>query len=73
MRWTIPPFNAQQLTAIARILGDTNHGLTSPEIGHLLAECRVPDVNPEMTKWKRLYNALAGIQNANRLAITRSW
>jgi len=59
----IAPFDSQQLTSIAKILADTNRGLTGSEIEHLLSECRIPDVNPEMTKWKRLFNALAGIQN----------
>jgi uncharacterized protein (TIGR02391 family) len=63
----IPPFNTEQLTAIAKIIGDTDRGLTGTEIGHLLAEGRIPDVSPEMSKWKRLYNALAGIQNAKQV------
>lgn len=62
----IPPFSGQQLESIAQVLGDTDTGLTGTEIGHLLAECRVPDVSPVMTKWKRLYNALVEFQNANQ-------
>jgi uncharacterized protein (TIGR02391 family) len=63
----IASFDSQQLTAIAKILADTNHGLTGSEIEHLLSECRVLDVSPEMTKWKRLFNALAGIQNEKQV------
>ena len=63
----IAPFDSQQLTAIAKILADTNRGLTGSELEHLLSECRIPDVNPDMTKWKRLFNALAGIQNAKQV------
>ena len=29
----IPPFTSQQLTAICRVLGDTNSGFTGTEIG----------------------------------------
>jgi len=64
----LPPFSAQQLEAIARVLADTDSGLTGSEIGHILAECKVPDVNPEMTKWKRLYNAFVGYQNTHHFS-----
>lgn len=58
----IPPFEGPQLEAIAKILGDTDAGLTGSQIGHLLEQCQVPDPNPEMTKWKRLYNAFVQFQ-----------
>ncbi len=61
-----PTFSSQQLEAIARVLADTDTGLTGSEIGHILAECRVLDVSPEMTKWKRLYNAFVVFQNKDR-------
>lgn len=63
----IPPFSAQQLTAICQVLADTDKGLTGSQIGQLLADSRIPDPNPEMTKWKRLYNAFAEWQNAKQL------
>jgi uncharacterized protein (TIGR02391 family) len=63
----IPPFSAQKLEAACRILGDTERGLTGLEIGYLLEDCRVEDVNPDFTKWKRLFNALAGAQNHHKL------
>lgn len=59
----VPNFNSQQLEAIARILADTASGLTGSQIGHILEECRVPDVNPDITKWKRLFNAFVECQN----------
>jgi uncharacterized protein (TIGR02391 family) len=59
----IPPFNAQQLEAACKVLADTGRGLTGVEIGYLLQECKVPDTSPEMTKWKRLFNALVAAQN----------
>jgi uncharacterized protein (TIGR02391 family) len=63
----IPPFTSQQLTAICRVLGDTESGLTGTEIGQLLADCRIPDPDPTLTKWKRLFNAFAAWQNAKQL------
>ena len=63
----VPTFTAQQLTSIAKILADTYSGLTGSEIAHVLLDCRMPDVSPGMTKWKRLYNAFAEIQNTQRV------
>jgi uncharacterized protein (TIGR02391 family) len=60
---TVPPFSGQQLESIAKVLGHTDSGLTGSEIAHLLSECGVPDISPDMTKWKRLYNALVDYQN----------
>jgi uncharacterized protein (TIGR02391 family) len=60
-------FNAQQLEAISRILAETSSGLTGSEIARLLQECRISDVNPGMTKWKRLFNAF--VENQNRVQL----
>lgn len=62
----VPPFNAQQLTALAKALGDTGDGLTGSQIGHLLAQSNIPDVDPTATKWKRLFNAFAAFQNERK-------
>lgn len=62
----IPPFSSQHLEAISRALGDTAEGLKGSEIGHYLADSGIADPTPSMTKWKRLYNALAEHQNANQ-------
>ncbi len=59
----VATFNPQQLEAIARILADTDSGLTGSQIGYLLQDCRIPDVSREMTKWKRLFNAFVEYQN----------
>jgi uncharacterized protein (TIGR02391 family) len=59
----IPPFDAQQLTGIAKILADTDKGLSGSEIGYLLGDCKIPEVSPDMTKWKRLFNAFITYQN----------
>jgi len=63
----IPTFDSQQLGAVAKVLGDTINGLTGPEIGLLLSECKIRDVSPDMTKWKRLFSAFAGWQNVKQL------
>jgi len=63
---TVPQFSGQQLESIAQMLADTDSGLTGTEIGHVLAECRIPDVSPSMTKWKRLYNAFVEYQNTKQ-------
>lgn len=57
------PFTLGQLQAICRVLADTDEGLTGSEIGHLLRQVRVSDVDPANTKWRRLFNALAQSQN----------
>lgn len=63
---TIPSINSNQLEAICKVLADTEKGLTGSEIGHLLGQLGIHDPDPSMTKWKRLYNALAAKQNNDR-------
>jgi len=63
----LPPFDGQQLEAIAKVLADTDTGLTGSEIDHLLKECRIPDVSPGWTKWKRLHNAFVEFQNKHQV------
>ncbi len=55
-----------QIQAIADALGDTEEGLTGSEIGHLLKTCKILDPTPDITKRRRLYNALGEIQNKQR-------
>lgn len=62
---TLPQLTPNQIEQIARIMGDTGNGYTGSEIGHLLAQCRIDDPNPELTKWKRLYNAFCVVVNGN--------
>jgi uncharacterized protein (TIGR02391 family) len=57
-RHHLPVFTPGQLEAICRALADYD-GLTHAEIGQILAQCRIPDVDRELPKWKRLFNALA--------------
>lgn len=37
--------------------------LIGSEIGYILADCKLQDIAPQMTKWKRLFNALITAQN----------
>ncbi|SHG05066.1 TIR domain-containing protein [Mariniphaga anaerophila] len=59
----IPPISSEVLENLSRVIGDTTTGLTGTEIGYILADSLIPDVTPLMTKWKRLFNAFAEIQN----------
>lgn len=61
-----PPFDAALIESIASVLGDTANGLTGSQIGQRLGEARVPDIDPDNTKWKRIYNALADQQNSDQ-------
>ena len=63
----VPPFNSQQVESIARILAETNEGLSGTQIGHLLQECRMADPTPDITKWQRLFNAFAEAQNRHQV------
>jgi uncharacterized protein (TIGR02391 family) len=56
-------FKQSVMTAIADALGHTDEGLTGTEISHLLETCRIKDVDPDLTKRHRLYNAFAHDQN----------
>ena len=63
----IPPFTSNILQGVANVLGATGGGLTGSEIAHVLAQVRVRDINPSMTKRKRLFNALADRQNRDEV------
>ncbi|MFH5833748.1 TIGR02391 family protein [Halalkalibaculum sp. DA384] len=60
---SIPYLTSGQTEQIAKILGDTEEGLTGSQIGQLLSQARIKDVDPKNTKWKRLFNAFANCQN----------
>jgi len=64
----IDPIPGPQLERIARVLGDTNSGLTGTQIGWTLKKIGVADVDPSNTKWIRIYNALVARQNADQSA-----
>ena len=62
----VTPFTSEVLRGIADVLGATSGGLTGTEIAHILAQVRVPDTDPTMTKRYRLFNALAARQNHDK-------
>ena len=64
---SIPAFSADVLEGIADVLGATEGGLTGSEIATHLSRANVPDVTPDMTKRKRLFNALAARQNRDKV------
>ena len=66
-RKPIPIFTADVLRGITDVLGATDDGLKGREIAYNLAQVRVPDVNPGMTKRYRLFKALAERQNKDRV------
>ncbi|MCF7355530.1 TIGR02391 family protein [Vibrio sp. CK2-1] len=51
------------IESISKILADTTTGFTGSELGRLLMEARIEDVEPALTKWKRLTTALINKQN----------
>lgn len=63
----IPCFNSSQLEAACKALADTENGLKGSEIGYILSGIKVPDSDPFLTKWKRLFNALAHAQNKHQV------
>lgn len=50
------------LERVAQILAATSGGLKGSEIG-FFQQCKIVDVDPTNTKWKRLYNAFVVEQN----------
>lgn len=56
-------FTQPVLKVISKILGETYEGLTGSEIQYLLMQSKITDIEPDLTKWKRLYSAFANYQN----------
>lgn len=55
----MPQLKPGQIERICKVIADTGRGFTGQEIGMLLGQIGVSDTNPNLTKWKRLYQALA--------------
>lgn len=62
----IPCFDVTLLEAVCKVLADTSNGLKGEEIGHILTDMGVADPDPTLTKWKRLFNALALAQHSHQ-------
>lgn len=52
-----PTLLESELLAVSKVLGDTEFGFTGTEIGLLLSECGLKDIDSKNTKYKRLFNA----------------
>ena len=63
----IPPFPAERLEAISKVLADTETGLTGSPIDHQLWNSNLPNPTPDMTKWVRLYYAFMEFQNEHQV------
>ena len=68
MKNKVPPLSGNILEGIARIIGDTERGLTGSEIGRLLLQSKLKDIDSTNTKWKRIYNSFIDFQNKNHVA-----
>jgi uncharacterized protein (TIGR02391 family) len=55
-----PTFSEAHMEAIAKIMSSC---LSTSEIGRYLGASRIPDPEPTITKWVRIYNAIARFQN----------
>lgn len=60
------PLETYHLEGICKIIAATEEGLKGTEIGTILADCRINDHSPTITKWQRLYNAFVDCQNTER-------
>ena len=58
-----PKLEPHLLESICRTIADTKSGITGSEIGKILADTDIDDIDPLNTKWKRLYNAFVNWQN----------
>lgn len=63
----LPCIEVSVLEAVCRVLGDTANGLTGQEIGYVLSDMEIEDPAAGMTKWKRIFNALALQQNKHQM------
>ena len=61
-----PMIKETDLEAICGIMADTNNGLTGSEIHTILARCNIPDINPNLTKRYRLFEALNSKQKEDK-------
>ena len=63
-----PTLSGEILEGLSKVLGDTSNGLSNNEITKYLKEVDLPNVFPEATKWKRIYNAFVTYQNNKNIS-----
>lgn len=61
-----PPLTEGVIQGLAKIMGDTTDGLTGTDISRYLQQTQIEDYSPNITKWKRLFNAFVYYQIENR-------
>lgn len=61
-----PMFEPHVLEGLCIAIGDTRDGLSGTEIGQILLNSNIPDIDSQNTKWRRLYSAFADWQNKNQ-------
>jgi uncharacterized protein (TIGR02391 family) len=61
-----PFIHSYNLESICGVIADTADGLTGTEIGNILANCRIDDIDAANSKRKRLYNAFVNYQNKSQ-------
>ena len=64
----IPKLDFSVIESISKILADTKSGFTGSQIGKILYECRIDDIDSTNTKWKRLNSALVNKQKIDSCA-----
>lgn len=65
---TIPILDDNTLQAICDVIGETSSGLTGSEMGRLLRQQGINDIEPTVTKRFRLFLALQNKQNRDKCA-----
>ena len=63
-----PTLSGEILEGLSKVLGDTSNGLSNNEITKYLKEVDLPNVFPEGTKWKRIYNAFVTYQHNKNIS-----
>jgi uncharacterized protein (TIGR02391 family) len=64
----IQPFPDGTVMAIAKAIGETHYGLSGSDIDRVLRSCDIPNVFPEGTKWKRIYDTFCALQRQDGTA-----
>lgn len=60
------PIDSGTMESLAKILAETDQGLTGTELSKFIPESGLVDVDLSNTKWKRLYNSFVDYQNRNK-------
>lgn len=71
MKKIFEPIPNNVLESICKAVGNVSQGISGSDINKILQECRIDNPTPEITKWRRMYNAFSKNQyttgNANQI------